>query len=134
LRVTIRTCLRPLTLTLTVIIGLAAADASHKKFKRDAWEAEAKAEQTRHLAIARAEAVNMAIVCFVQAKGRKNAADLWATARTQEKRYAYLGPYLAFAPTEMSQYMPEGYALVLPSRLRKIGKVLLMEGRLAVGY
>lgn len=53
------------------------------------------------LAVARAEALNMAMASYVQAKGSKPAA--WS--------YDLVKPYLAFAPSNFSDFVPSGYAM-----------------------
>lgn len=80
------------------------------------------------LAIARAEAVNIATFSFMQAKGKNAAIKQWADAKTADARYALLGPYLAFAPAELSDYMPKGYNVKLWTTLEKLDKVPLLEG------
>lgn len=80
------------------------------------------------LAIARAEAVNIATFSFIQAKGKNAAIKQWADAKTADARYALLGPYLAFAPAELSDYMPKGYNVKLWTSLEKLDKVRLFEG------
>lgn len=53
------------------------------------------------LAVARAEALNMAMASYVQAKGSKPTS--WT--------YDLVKPYLAFAPSNFSDYVPSGYAM-----------------------
>lgn len=68
------------------------------------------------LAVSRAEALNMAIASYVQANG-KNAP--W-TGTSSEKYLNYLRPYLAFAPTNLSGYTPNGYGFNFPSSLTSL--------------
>ncbi len=87
-----------------------------------------------HLAIARAEAVNMAIASFIAAKGRKNAIATWAKLKTHQSRYAALAPFLAFAPPEWHKYMPRRYSILLPRSLEKLSKVRLTSTTGVVAY
>lgn len=85
-----------------------------------------KADSERNLAIARAEALNMATVSYIQANGRGNVATSWA-ALSNQNRYAALVPYLSFAPANLTDYTPAGYSLVLPANLNQLTKSLLTD-------
>lgn len=83
-----------------------------------------------NLAIARAEAINIAVVNFLQAEGRAAAMEKWQAAGNPDARYLMLAPYLAFAPAKLADYMPEGYSVKLLDSLEKISKApLLAQGR-----
>jgi prepilin-type N-terminal cleavage/methylation domain-containing protein len=76
-----------------------------------------KQDSEQSLAIARAEAINLAMASFVQAKGQEAAATEWGGASDAEARYTKLAPYLAYAPPTLADYMPGGYTVTLPSPL-----------------
>lgn len=68
------------------------------------------------LAQSRAEALNMAIASYIQANGRTAA---WTG--TDAQKYAnYLRPYLAFAPTTLAAYTPNGYGFNFPTNLTSL--------------
>lgn len=67
-----------------------------------------------NLARARAEAANMAIASYVQAVGGPAAQSNW-TASTN--RFGLIVPYLSFAETNASRFMPSGYTLNLPTNI-----------------
>lgn len=54
-------------------------------------------DSERNLAIARAEALNMAMASFIQANGRLNSQTIW-TGKNDLQRYGLVQPYLQFAP------------------------------------
>jgi prepilin-type N-terminal cleavage/methylation domain-containing protein len=85
-----------------------------------------KGDSERNLAIARAEALNMATVSYIQANGRGNVATSWA-ALSNQNRYAALVPYLSFAPANLTDYTPAGYSLVLPANLNQLTKSQLTD-------
>lgn len=91
-------------------------------------------ERIRNLAIARAEAMNMAAASFVESEGRAKALKVWDSKEGSEARYRLLGPYLAFAPAELADYMPKGYSLKLWDSLEKASQVPLLVGGKAVQY
>lgn len=67
-----------------------------------------------NLARSRAEALNVAVAAYFQAAGAQAAATTWAAA-TPEQRYLLVAPYLAFAPSSLSSYMPAGYSAAFTS-------------------
>jgi len=83
-----------------------------------------KQDSERNLAISRAEAVNMAIVSYIQTNGRENVASSWASDDNQG-RYARLIPYLSFAPAQLSDFTPNGYSITLPGDLNALTKAAL---------
>jgi len=85
-----------------------------------------KQDSERNLAISRAEALNMAMVSYIQANGRDNVASEW-TAAGDQARYAKLIPYLSFAPATLKEYTPNGYALTLPGDLTALTKAQLVD-------
>ena len=86
-----------------------------------------KDESEIHLAISRAEAANMAMVSFIQSRGRATAVNEWDDADSAQEQYALLAPYLAFAPTNVTDYMPSGYTIELPDSLSSLSKVVLKD-------
>jgi prepilin-type N-terminal cleavage/methylation domain-containing protein len=83
-----------------------------------------KQDSETNLAIARAEAVNMSMVNYIQSYGRDNAKSTWA-GKTDQQRYELLAAYLAFAPALFTDYMPTDYSVTLPGTLGSISKVSL---------
>lgn len=84
-----------------------------------------KQDSEVNLAIARAEAVNMAVASYMQANGRSVAVSGWAGASNADDRYALIKPYLAFAPEDFDDYMPQGYVITLPTAIASLQKVAL---------
>ncbi|MEM7600120.1 MAG: type II secretion system protein [Verrucomicrobiota bacterium] len=85
-----------------------------------------KQDSERNLAISRAEAVNMAIVSYIQSNGKDNVATSWGTKNNQA-RYADLIPYLSFAPATVIEFTPAGYTITLPGNLNALTKSVLTE-------
>lgn len=79
-----------------------------------------------NLARSRAEALNVAAAAYFQAAGSQAAATAWAAAN-DEQRYLLVAPYLAFAPTEWSAYMPAGYSFAFTSEPLR-NKVIVSRG------
>ena len=86
-----------------------------------------KEESEIHLAISRAEAANMAMVSFIQSRGRATAITEWSSASAAQDKYALLAPYLAFAPSALTDYMPSGYTIEMPNSLASLSKVVLKD-------
>ncbi len=89
-----------------------------------------KQDGENNLAIARAEALNMGIAAYVQANGRSAG---WST----NTAYTRIAPYLAFAPTNFSSYMPGGYSVTFPASIsNSLTKVGLTDpyGAAVSGY
>ncbi len=84
-----------------------------------------KEDGERHLAIARAEALNMAAASYIQAQGAATATNTWA-AKSETERYTLLSSYLAYAPADMTNYMPGGYTAVITNTLVPLTKVGLV--------
>ena len=93
-----------------------------------------KQDSEESLAIARAEAINLSMASYLQAHGQTSAAAGWAAAASADSRYALLAPYLAFAPAALSDYMPSGYDVTLPSTLLPLSKVPLTGSGNAIIY
>lgn len=93
-----------------------------------------KEDGEQSLAIARAEALNMATASYVQANGSAAATSGWSGAADNQARYTLLTPYMAFAPTQISTYMPGGYSATLPSTLIPLTKVSLAGASGTIAY
>ena len=77
------------------------------------------------MAVARAEAVNMAVASLVQSRGFSSAKADWDDAG-DIAQYGQLKNYLAYAPTSLAEFAPDGYSIVLPTVLsRPLAKVTL---------
>ena len=79
------------------------------------------------LAIARAESVNMAIAAYVQANGQPTAVTNWGTASTDQAKWVLVSPFLAFAPTDLTSFMPSGYTLTMPASINPLTKAGLQD-------
>ena len=84
-----------------------------------------KQDSETNMAISRAEALNIALVSYVQANGHENANEYWNLQSNAQGRYSLLSSYLAFAPSNLFEYMPSGYQISLPTDIGKISKVQL---------
>lgn len=82
-----------------------------------------RSDGEKNLAIARAEALNMAVASLIQIRGRTQAGIDW-TSKTDDQRYLLLAPYLGFAESSLTAYMPSGYdvdfADITSSTLNKV--------------
>ena len=84
-----------------------------------------RGDSERNLAIARAESLNLAQASYIQVRGRTQAALDWAAASSSASKYALLRPYLSFAETTLSAYMPSGYSVTFPPSITSMTKVAL---------
>jgi len=91
-----------------------------------------KDDSETHLAIARAEALNMAMASLVQARGIAAAGSAWSG--NDETKYGLIAPYLAFAPPTLAAYTPGGYNLAFPTTLAPLTKVTLTKGATVLTY
>lgn len=85
-----------------------------------------KQDSERNLAISRAEAVNMAIVSYMQSNGKATVAPSWPGLDDQQ-RYTLLIPYLSFAPANLTDFIPAGYGITLPTDLNALTKSVLTD-------
>ena len=85
-----------------------------------------KQDSENNLAISRAEALNIALVTFVQTNGHGNAVEYWGQRNRDQERYEMLKSYMAFAPNSLDQYMPLGYRLQFPNSIEVLSKVSLI--------
>jgi len=93
-----------------------------------------KEDSERTLAVARAEALNMAMASYMQANGPTTAAANWTAASTSSARYLLIAQYLAFAPPTLDVYMPGGYSATLPTSLVPLTKTTLAGPDGGIGY
>ncbi len=85
-----------------------------------------KQDSERNLAISRAEAVNMAIVSYIQSNGKAAVAAGWSGLNDQQ-RYTLLIPYLSFAPANLTDFIPKGYSATLPGNLNALTKTAITD-------
>lgn len=86
------------------------------------------------LAIARTESINMAVSSYIQAKGRVAAQTVWATKDNSE-RYGLIKPYLMYAPNSLTDYIPSGYTVTMPTSLASLSKARLFDpGNTEISY
>lgn len=83
-----------------------------------------RSDSERNLAIARAEALNLAQASFIQVRGRSQAATDWAAANSTAK-YNLLRPYLSYSEATVSAFMPSGYSVSFPASILSMSKVAL---------
>lgn len=93
-----------------------------------------KQDSENNLAISRAEALNIALVTFVQTNGHGNAVEYWGQRNRDQERYEMLKSYMAFAPNSLDQYMPLGYRLQFPNSIEVLSKVSLIGPRGSIYY
>jgi len=84
-----------------------------------------RSDSERNLAIARAEALNLAQANFIQVRGRTQAALEWAAATTAQSKYNLLRPYLSFSETTLNAFMPSGYTVNFPPSIVTMTKAAL---------
>lgn len=93
-----------------------------------------KEDGEESLAIARIEALNMAMASYVQANGSTAANAAWGTASDDQGRYTLLTPYMAFAPSSLTAYMPGGYSASFSTTLVPLSKAVLTGPSGTVAY
>jgi prepilin-type N-terminal cleavage/methylation domain-containing protein len=92
-----------------------------------------RSDSEDNLARSRAEALNVAAAAYFQAVGRQAATAAWSAAAHNDARYALISPYLAFASTNLSGFMPTGYSVTFSADpLRQ--KASLFRGSTALSY
>ncbi len=79
-------------------------------------------DSEKNLAISRAEALNVAQATLVQVRGRTQADVDWRNAASSEAKYDLLEPYLSFAETTTTSYMPSGYTVVFNIAINDMNK------------
>ncbi|MBN8422142.1 MAG: type II secretion system protein [Verrucomicrobia bacterium] len=93
-----------------------------------------RGDSERNLAIARAESLNLAQASYIQVRGRTQAALDWAAASSSDAKYTLLRPYLSFAETSLTLYMPSGYTVTFPASITTMTKVSLTSPTGAIYY
>ncbi len=93
-----------------------------------------KTDSEQHLATARAEALNLSMASYLQAYGTIAASSGWTGAASDQDKYTLLTAYLAFAPSNLTDYMPGGYSATFPSALLPLTKVTLTGPNGTIGY
>jgi prepilin-type N-terminal cleavage/methylation domain-containing protein len=96
-----------------------------------------KSDSETHLAVARAEALNLAIASYVQSVGSTTASSSWPSASgatADQARYVIVSPYLAYAPPNLTDYMPAGYTATIPTSVVPLSKVELSKSGTSIGY
>ena len=93
-----------------------------------------RSDSEKNMAIARAEAVNMAMATMVQTRGRTQAASDWTANGTNDSRYTLVAPYLSYAESSRANYMPNGYTIEFPTAIDPLRKVTLRQGTTAINY
>jgi type II secretory pathway pseudopilin PulG len=84
-------------------------------------------DSERNLAIARAESLNLAQASFIQVRGRTQAAADWTAAASSTARYNLLLPYLSYAESTVTAFMPAGYTVTFPTSILAMTKVSLRD-------
>lgn len=93
-----------------------------------------RSDSELNLAIARAEAINMAIATYIQATGRTQAISNYGATSSTQAQYSLFSPYLAFSQTLITDYMPNGYSVTFPNVIDPLKKVTLSQGATTVSY
>jgi prepilin-type N-terminal cleavage/methylation domain-containing protein len=93
-----------------------------------------KEDSEGNLAVARAEALNMAVASYIQSNGRFAADAGWDAAGTAQLKYDLISPYLAFAPQQIASYMPATYSINLPGDLNALSKTGLIGPAGTINY
>jgi prepilin-type N-terminal cleavage/methylation domain-containing protein len=84
-----------------------------------------RADSERNLAIARAEALNIAQANFIQTQGRSRAELIWQNATTPQNKYNLIRPYLGFSEASLAGYMPGGYSVAFPESVLVMQQAVL---------
>ncbi|MDZ4289514.1 MAG: type II secretion system protein [Prosthecobacter sp.] len=84
-----------------------------------------RSDSERNLAIARAESLNLAQATLVQVRGRTQAGIDWTGAGSTDAKYNLLRPYLSYAETTISAYLPAGYSITFPASITTMTKAAL---------
>jgi prepilin-type N-terminal cleavage/methylation domain-containing protein len=92
-----------------------------------------RGDSERNLAIARCEAINMAMASFIQVAGRTNAISQFNAASTAQAKYSLLTSYLAYAESNLTDFMPGGYSVTF-NTIDPLTKVTLMQGSTSIPY
>eukprot|EP01031_Cornospumella_fuschlensis_P016167 gene16167-19741_t len=85
-----------------------------------------RSDSERNLAISRAESLNLAQATLIQVRGRTQAGIDWTGAGSNEAKYTILRPYLSYAETTLSAYLPAGYSVTFPASITTMTKAALI--------
>lgn len=91
-------------------------------------------DSERNLAIARAEALNLAQASLIQVRGRTQAALEWTGAGSSSAKYNLLRPYLSFSEASLNAYMPSGYNVNFPPSITTMTKATLIGPNGTIPY
>jgi prepilin-type N-terminal cleavage/methylation domain-containing protein len=92
-----------------------------------------RSDSELHMAIARAESLNMAMATLVQSRGRTQATSDWNASTNSQTRYSKLAPYLSYSESQLTSYMPNGYTITFNS-IDPLKKVTLKQGSKTIAY
>lgn len=92
-----------------------------------------RSDSERNLAVARCEALNMAMATYIQVRGRVQAASDFAGASTAQAKYALIASYLAFSETNLTDFIPSGYSVTF-NTIDPLKKVTLQQGTTVIPY
>jgi prepilin-type N-terminal cleavage/methylation domain-containing protein len=93
-----------------------------------------RGDSERNLAIARAEALNLAQASMIQVRGRTQASLDWTSAGSSDAKYALLSTYLSFAEQKLILYLPSLYTVTFPVSITSMTKVTLKDPTGAIIY
>lgn len=79
---------------------------------------QAKLDAEEQMVITRAEALNMAISSYITANGRSLAGGNWTG--DSAAKYLLIRGYMAYAPTSLADYQPNGYVFSLNTLDQKV--------------
>ena len=85
-----------------------------------------RTDSERNLAISRAEALNLAQATLVQVRGRSQAGIDWTAAGSNEAKYVLLRPYLSYAETSLTTFLPAGYSVTFANSITTMTKAVLV--------
>jgi prepilin-type N-terminal cleavage/methylation domain-containing protein len=87
-----------------------------------------------NMAVARAEALNMAISSYIQAYGLQTAKTTWAaapgankTAKDLHRYQVLLTPWMSYPPSTLVALMPADYLVELPDDLANLDKAIIKK-------
>ncbi len=113
-------------LTAVAIIGIISFLALPNLIKM-------RSDAELHMAIARAESLNMAMATLVQVRGRTQAVSDWNASTNSQTRYSKLAPYLSYSESQLTNYMPSGYTVTFNS-IDPLRKVTLKRSGKIIAY
>ncbi len=84
-------------------------------------------DSEKNLAIARAEALNVAQATLVQVKGRTQAQIDWSNQASNDAKYQLLVPYLSYAEATRTLFMPDGWQVTFNASIVDMRKARLFD-------